>query len=409
MIKDENYRRIFTFAVIALVALVAILISANVGFDQGVKHQIERSYNIDKVIPIDTEEQTQFQPNLDFDRITNSIPKPGEVSNSKSFNGFSQSLKQIHGGILDFLSEKLELTEEERQSVQTNYNEYHEKFAGDYYNQLIELNKSTFSGKEETFITYGTAQSVRNLSSILSSNICNLAGFVITVTTAHSQKTSPLGMLLGKPCQFLLSVGLNPILRELKRRAVIQDFTISKVSLIQHFREMIVELGTVKESFRAVFDEAYTVKLILGLKSEAKLKLRVKSIVKAGFKLDKFFNLEFDHGAKNIVLTLPEPEILSNEIDARVKKLENGWFVKIDEEKLNRENQKVREWSYDKAIESEMLKDARRNAKLILKTIFQPILLSTDPEYKISIKFKSSGSETIEDKTDDPEVNEEGN
>ena len=407
MIKDENYKRIFTFVAITLIALVAILISAGMGFDKGIKHQVERSYNVHKEMPIKTESQTPFQSNLDFDRITNSIPKPGEHSSPQGFNDFSRSLKQIHSGILEFFSEKLDLTEEEKQSVLKNYNEYHKEFAGNYYDQLIALNESASSPKEESFITYGTAQSVRNLSSILSSDICSLAGFVITLATSQSKESSPLGMLLGKPCQFLLSAGLNPILRELKRRAVIQDFTVSRISLKKHIRKMIVEMGTVKDNFRTVFNEDYTVKLIFGLKSRANLRLHVKSIVKAGFKLDKFFKLEFHHETKEIVLTLPEPEILSNEIDAKVKNIEDGWFVKIDEEKLNRMNKKVREWSYKEAIKRKILENARANAELILKTIFQPIVLATDPEYKISIKFKVADNLPIENKTDDLEANEE--
>jgi hypothetical protein len=187
---------------------------------------------------------------------------------------------------------------------------------------------------------------------------------------------------------------------------VIQDFTVSKVSIKQHIRKMIVEMGTVKDNFRTVFDEEYTLKLIFGLKSQANLKLQVKSIVKAGFKLDKFFKLEFDHGTKEIVLTLPEPEILSNEIDARVKNMEDGWFVKIDKEKLNWVNQKARQWSYDKAIESGILKNAKRNAELILKTIFQPIVLATDQDYKISIRFKTSGNKGTKVLPDDLKENE---
>ena len=408
MIIDENTRKIFTYAVIALVALVAILISASVGFDKGVKHQIERSYNVKKEIPIDPVEQKPFQPKLDYERITNAVAKVGDANNPKDYRVFSQSVKQIHGTILEFLSEKLGLTEEEQQSVLEHYNEYHEGFAGDYYKQLTKLNKSTFSDKEKSFVTYDTVQSVGNLSSILSSNICNLAGFILTLATTQSKYSSPMGMFLGKPCQFLLSKALNPIVRELKRLAVIKDLTVSKISLRKHIREMIVEMGTVKDSFRTVIDEEYILKLILGLESRANFSLHVKSIVKAGFKLDKFFKLEFDHETKEIVLTLPEPEILSNEIDARVMDMENGWFVKIDKDKINRVNRKARQWSYDVAIESGILKNAKKNAGIILKTIFQPIVMAMDPDYKISIRFKSSDDEGLKELPDDLKVNEKG-
>jgi hypothetical protein len=88
--------------------------------------------------------------------------------------------------------------------------------------------------------------------------------------------------------------------------------------------------------------------------------------------------------------------------------MENGWFVKIDKDKINRVNRKARQWSYDVAIESGILKNAKKNAGIILKTIFQPIVMAMDPDYKISIRFKSSDDEGLKELPDDLKVNEKG-
>ncbi len=96
---------------------------------------------------------------------------------------------------------------------------------------------------------------------------------------------------------------------------------------------------------------------------------------------------------KQMILTLPEPEILSNEVDPKIVNMEDGLLVDIDKAKINQVLRQGKNWSYNQAIESGILDKAMDNSDMILKTIFQPIVAATDQHYKVVIKFKSSTNE----------------
>ncbi|MGD2087160.1 MAG: DUF4230 domain-containing protein [Candidatus Aminicenantes bacterium] len=373
--------------VLTLVA-VGIFLIVNFGCGNGKTQQVEEFFNVEKEVSLPENPGKAFSPPLDYEKITDSISKVNLNSSSQDYPGFSQSVKTIHEEILTYLSESLKLPEHVRKEVLERYRDYHETFSRDYYQQLAEQNNSTLASETQSFITYDTVMSAQHFTNILSANICNLSGFIITLATTGSAEVNPVGMFLGKPCRVILNYLLKPIAEKIRRAAVIKDYTISKVSLKSHIRDMIAELGTIRDSYVTDFNERYRLELILGLGSTAKLSVHARSTVKAGFKLHRYFQLNFNHTQKEIIMALPEPEILSNEVKAQIVNMKNGLLVRIDKDKLNDLNDKIRRWGFETAIKSGVLDNAKKNVELLLETIFQPIILATDPDYKIVIDFK---------------------
>lgn len=373
--------------VLALVA-VGIFLIVNLGCKNGKTQQVEEFFNVEKEVSLPENPGKAFSPQLDYEKITDSISKVNLTSSQQDYPEFSQSVKAIHEEILSYLSESLKLPENVRKEVLERYRDYHETFSREYYKQLAEQNNSILASETQSFITYDTVMSVQYFNNILSANICNLAGFIITLATSGSAESNPVGMFLGKPCRGILNFLLKPIAEKIRRAAVIKDYMISKVSLKSHIRDMIAELGTIRDSYVTDFNERYRLELILGLKSEAKLSVHARSTVKAGFKLHRYFQLEFNHAKKEIIMALPEPEILSNEVEAQIVDMKNGILVKIGKDKLNDLNYKIKRWGFETAIKSGVLDNAKKNVELLLETIFQPIILATDPNYKIVVNFK---------------------
>jgi len=388
MFKNEKNSNGISFNFILGLVLVGILLITNPGCKND-RQRIEKFFNVKNEVSLPEETGKDFSPQLDYERITDSITKVNSNNNPQDYQEFSQSVKEIHEEILTYLSRSLNLPEKTRDEVLKQYRDYHDTFAHDYYNQLAEQKNVTLPAETQSYITYNTIISAQHFTNLLSANICNLAGFIITLTTSQSLETSPIGLFLGKSCQAILSLLLKPIAEKIKQAAVIKDFTESKVSLQKHIRNMIIELGTIKDSFVTDIDEHYKLELFFGIKSEAHLCVHARSTIKAGFKLHRYFKLKFNHTNKEILMTLPEPEILSNQIDTQIVDMDNGLLVKIDKRKLNEVSYKVKKWGIKTAIKSGILDNAKKNVHLILKTIFQPIILATDPGYKIRINYKS--------------------
>jgi hypothetical protein len=383
----KNKKVSFSKPMLVLVG-VGIFLNINLGCGNGRKQRVEKFFNVEKEVSLPGNPGEGFSPQLDYERIADSIKKVNRDSTPQDYLGFSQSVKAIHEEILVYLSENLKLPENIQKEVLRQYRDYHETLTHDYYKQLAELNDTTLASNTQSFITYDTIMSAQHFRNILSANICNLAGFITTLATSRAAGFEPLGMFLGKPCQVILNFLLRPIAEKIKRAAVIKDYTISQVSLKKHISNMIAELGTIRDNYVTDFDEQYKLELILGLKSQAHLSVHARFTLKAGFKLHRYFQLEFEHTLKKIIITLPAPEILSNEVETQIVDMENGILVKIDKEKLNNLNNKVRRWGFETALESGILENAKKNVELILSTIFQPIILATDPGYKIVINFK---------------------
>jgi hypothetical protein len=373
---------------VLVLAAVGIFLIVNFGCRNGKTRQVEEFFNVEKEVSLPENPGKEFSPRLDYEKITDSISKVNLNGSHQDNPGFSQSVKAIHEEILTYLSERLKLPENVRKEVLKQYRDYHEAFSHDYYQQLAEQNDSTLAGKTQSFITYDTIMSAQHFTNILSANICNLSGFIITLATSGSAEINPVGMFLGKPCRVILNYLLKPIAEKIRKAAVIKDYTISTVSLKSHIRDMIAELGTIRDSYVTDFNEHYRLELVLGLKSEAKLSVHARSTVKAGFKLHRYFQLKFNHANKEIIMALPEPEILSNEVETQIVDMKNGILVKIGKDKLNDLNDRIRRWGFETAIKSGVLDNAKKNAELLLETIFQPIILATDPNYKIVINFK---------------------
>jgi hypothetical protein len=387
--NTANKRKVRLFTLLSVSIAICTLLIVNFGCNNGDKNRIEKFFNVEKEIAIQENIGKKFSPRLDYEEIIDSISKAKSDSSPHDYGKFCNSVKNIHEEILNYLAENLKLPEKTRKEVLKQYRNYHDDFSRDYFNRLIEQKNSTLAPNTQSFVTYDSVISAQHFTNLLSANICNLAGFILTLATSKSVDTNPVGLLLGKSCQTILNLLLKPIAMKIKRAAVIKDYTISRISLKNHIRDMIFELGTVADSFATDFDEQYKLELILGLKSEAHLNVHARFTIKAGFKLHRLFQLEYNHTLKEILITLPSPEILSNVVETQIVNMKNGLLVKIDRDKLNDLNDRARIWGINKAIKSGILENAKKNVEMILETIFQPIILATDPEYKIAINFKN--------------------
>ncbi len=89
-----------------------------------------------------------------------------------------------------------------------------------------------------------------------------------------------------------------------------------------------------------------------------------------------------------IIITLPEPEVLTNEIVPKIENIEEGWFIEIDKQKINKALVNVKKILKNEALKSNILDRAKENAGSILKVIFQPIVMAADPPLKITINFE---------------------
>lgn len=386
---SKNVKQIvIALSVACLIFVIALIFALKVSKDSGVK---QREPGSDKKPPVTIRKiehaKDEFVPNIDLKKTKHLM---SQYSNSSilDYALFEQSLRSINNEILRCTADNLGLNNSEKKKVLRQYKKHHDEVSRNFYNQVDDLNKSECIAKDETFISYSTYQCAENFEKVVSANICNLAGYMLTFSALSPSR--PVRILWGRPCEFILSTVLKPIANYIKKLAIVEDYTKSKISLENHIRNQLLELATAEDVIKTVWEQEYIRKLKFWFwDSKAKINSKVSARVKAGFNLKKYFGIEFDHTQNEIIIKLPEPEILSCEVEHEIVDIENGILIKIDKDKLNDVNRKVRDWVHKHAIESGILKKAKKDSQSVLKMLFQPIVMATDQPYKLRVKFQS--------------------
>ncbi|MBO4881889.1 MAG: DUF4230 domain-containing protein [Lachnospiraceae bacterium] len=108
--------------------------------------------------------------------------------------------------------------------------------------------------------------------------------------------------------------------------------------------------------------------------------------VKAGVDFSK---VKVEETEDTITIILPEPEVLSNDIDAdsfEVRDEKNSVFNKISVEDTTDTFKRIEEDELAKALDRGILKEARENAEKAIKSFAKNLI--SGKEYKITVKFE---------------------
>jgi hypothetical protein len=335
---------------------------------------------------------TSFKPNLPYREIAKSI---GEVryygsSSDRRFHNFTLSVSEIHEAIIEYAVQRYQLSSSERNILLESMQEQKGKIANIYFEDLRYqlMSSDEYLPRQNKVFNYPTYLSVNAFSKIISSKICSIAEIIIGVLVKKPGVSIGIP-LMNHPCEILLAEALVPIIEGLKNQALIIDHLNAQFSITEHVREMIMELATVQDKFKVDYSIQPDRK-ILWWTSKAELKMKVTGIVKAGFDLKSFFSVSIDDGQKKIFIHLPKPTLLSTDISPVITNMENGWFVEIDQNKLNDAMYILRQRIQATAISSGLLQQAERNAINVVKSIFAPIAELPQFTYSVEVDFGGS-------------------
>ena len=124
--------------------------------------------------------------------------------------------------------------------------------------------------------------------------------------------------------------------------------------------------------------------------SETDVDITALSILKVGFRLTDYFDLELDEQQKTVNITLPEPVILSHEVYPKVEKLDVGWLREIEGSNINEGVNALRESFREDALESDVMDRAKEQARGLMDTMFGPLVGNIGRQYKLVVRFRES-------------------
>jgi hypothetical protein len=125
---------------------------------------------------------------------------------------------------------------------------------------------------------------------------------------------------------------------------------------------------------------------VMGYKvSSTDIDISAISILKAGFDLHAYFDIRMDKQSKDLIVTLPQPKILSHEVYPRVDKLDVGWMRSISDQDFNDNFNLLREQFRKDAVTSDIFDKSKLKVVEVLEILLSPLL---SDGYKMKVEFK---------------------
>jgi hypothetical protein len=327
---------------------------------------------------------SDFKANLDEESTLRILADPQKYKAE-----FDALVYQFNSQLLYHVANRMNLDDSLKRRLEPLYKTHHSYLSNLYYNDFLAI-KDTSAALYETFYSDREHQSVRLFNEVAGKYTC----FFVTQIMATLLKTSS-GKLMARgdgvasPCAIALNEGLRPMMERLQKQAAIHDFSASRGLLREKVRKGIAELATFEIRDRKGLDKTLQYKF-LGLNiSETNIEVEAISVMKAGFKLDQYFDVTLNPNKNIVFVTLPQPTILSHEVYPRVDKLDVGFLAGVSGDDMNKNFNELREYFRQDAIQNDKILDkARMRADSVIQLMMGPAIRGINKNYKIQLRYQ---------------------
>ncbi len=331
--------------------------------------------------------QLTFQPSAFRGKIDEALALPVLTHPFRYHREFVQLVYQLHTAMLDHLANRLGVPDSIRTAMQQAYEQQHEWVSELIFEDYTRLRDTASATYESWYQTLST-NAVSRFYEVAARYACTVInGVIAKVFTDEQGLMWVKGLRADSPCGVALSEALMPMIERLEARARIEDFSRSKGMLKEKVTRAIAELATVEVRQRKGLSKQMQTKFFGFAVSETEVQVSAMSVLKVGFRLDKYFDLHVVPARKEVVVVLPQPEILSHEVYPRVDKLDIGWLREIESSDFNEHFELLGEAFREEAIREDQVFDrAKKKAVELLQTMLAPILVALDG-YHLRVAF----------------------
>ena len=399
LIEITSTRGLVWVSALITLGILSFYFGFGAGFDKGQVSKVEDDYlslyrKLYSNSSFPNLNTLEFEDNFNYDELLKAIVAVNDKSvTHEDYARFSAVVDEMNRALLKHTSDKLQLNTSDHLKVVKEYENLHPDLAKQYYSELKDFNKKSKKLNDTTYIIRRNYQGANTFSKVLSSHACDVVSLVFGAAALNATKAAALSMLNSEPCEGIIEEFTYPVVLKLMETGAVKDLRISKLKIKKHIRDQIVELATAEDKVEVQVEERFKKIVADGalwglFNSNADVELRVPGTIKAGFKLDEFFSLEIDYQKEVIYVVLPEPKILSVQADPQFTEIDNGYLNKVGMEEINIVLESAKSKMRQHVDQTGIFEDAKQNARGIVEILFQPILIASNLDYKIDVKFK---------------------
>ncbi len=300
---------------------------------------------------------------------------------------FDNLIRDMNMSIINHVAKRMNFPDSLMAKLPAAYEQHHEYLKNLYYNDYIAL-KDTSDTENNAWYNDESTNSAEIFNEVASKYTCFLVNHVVS-TLLNSKD----GAIIGKgtkvetPCSIATSEALKPMLKRLKKSAEIRDFSASKGMLEEKVESAITELATMEVRDKKGINKQLQTKIWGYAVSSTDIEISAISILKVGFKLDDYFKISVKPKSKKVIVSLPEPKILSHEVYPKIEKLDVGWMRELEKADFNKNFNVLRKAFRDEALQSDIFDKSKEHAKEIISLMLEPVVSKLGRDYTIQTKF----------------------
>lgn len=325
-----------------------------------------------------------FTPSIDEEMALAVLSNPYRYSRE-----FNDLVYNFNMSLLQHVANRMNLPDTIKAQLKVEYEKHHPYLRRLYFNDFVQLKDTSSVIYEQWYNNEGT-NAVALLKEVASKYTCFIVNHVLTgLIKTDEGRIYVSGRDVDTPCGVALVEALQPMIERLQNRAAIQDFSRSKGFLEERIEKVTAELATMEVRDKKGLNKQLQTKLF-GLNiSSTEFEVSAVSILKVGFDLQKYFDLKLDAGKNRVVVTLPEPEILSHEVYPKIDKLDIGWLRELKDSDFNQNFNALRREFRREALESDLFDKAKEQAVNLMETLIGPFLVALNRNYSLEVRFKN--------------------
>ncbi len=365
-----------------LLAIMIIALFALIGYKYLPKAVDPEVSNIPKEIQL-TYLPADFNFDMDEEDALQILNNPKRYR--REFDGM---VRDLNMAILNHVANRMGLPQKVKSRLPEEYDKHHDYLRNIYYEEFLRV-QDTSSNIYQVWYDNRFKNAVVVWYEVASKYTCYLVNNVLgNFVPQKDGAFYAKGKKVDTPCGIALTEALAPLMKRMEERAAIEDFGRSRGILQERVEKMIAELATYEIRDKKGLSKQFQTKVWGFSVSSTDVEITAISIMKLGFRLDQYFNIDINNRSKLVTVNLPEPVVLSHEVYPRMEQMDIGWLREIKSEDLNKAFNVLRQEFRQDMMETDAMDQAKSKARDILNTMMGPLVASLGNKYKLSVKFQ---------------------
>ncbi len=303
---------------------------------------------------------------------------------------FDNLIRNFNLALLGHVANRMALPDSLKNRLPAEYDQHHSYLKQLYFNDFTNI-RDTTANLYETWYNNEGKSAVEAMQEVAGKYTCFMVNHVITTLLENSDGHFMVtGRQIDTPCGIAMTEGLAPLIMRLQNRAAINDFSRSKGLMKEKVERVVAELATLEIRDKKGISKQLQTKIWGFNVSSTDIEISAISILKVGFRLDEYFDINLDSRKRRVKVTLPEPTILSHEVYPKVDKMDIGWMREVNTDDFNENFNILRSEFRRDAYANNVMEKAKDQATEIMEMMMLPLVASVGNGYTLEVNYRGS-------------------